>query len=113
MTRTHRSQALMMALYTFLLALGAAMPLIASYQPGLTDRVDSHVRCGGYRESAGAEVQDEERAEQRPRRRVSVTGAPVAPSVGHPVSRSARASRPLLEHAAKSPGGAALDPSAA
>ena len=89
MTRTHRSQALTMALYTFLLALGAAMPLVASYQPGLTQRADAgHVRCGGYRgEGCDVEAGDEDQAELRPRRRVSasVPVARTAPSAPAPV----------------------------
>jgi len=44
-----RSAALLMAVYTFLLALGAVMPLAASYSEGVASRTsESHMRSGAY-----------------------------------------------------------------
>jgi len=70
-----RQSALLMAFYTFLLALGAALPLAASYSPGLQSRhSDAHLRVGGYQERA--EVAVDEAAEQA---QAPVAGRP-APS---------------------------------
>lgn len=63
-----RRSALLMALYTFLLALGAAMPLAASFHPGLTARgPEGGVECGGYARRVSVEQGDEDQAAQRPR----------------------------------------------
>lgn len=99
MTRTHRRQALTMALYTFLLALGAAMPVLASFQPGLSEASPGRVRCGGYRAPAGVERGDEEPAQQPPRRR----RASVAPEARSP-ARATSPSRLAATHGAPSVG---------
>ena len=86
MTTTSRNAALM-ALYTFLLALGAAAPIAASYAPGVAARGDAaELHPGGYRapvevESAcEAEVADEPEAAgtRRPASAGSGEGAPPA-----------------------------------
>ena len=48
-TTDRRSAALTMAVYTFLLALGAALPLAASYSEGIKNRhVETQIRGGAY-----------------------------------------------------------------
>lgn len=69
--------ALMMAVYTLLLAIGAALPLAASYQPGLrADAPDGEIECGGYSRAVQADESEEEQAGERPRRRTVQAEAP-------------------------------------
>ena len=84
---SRRRTALLMALYTFLLALGAALPLAASYSEGIKGQsVESHIRGGAYQrrvEAAATPAADDEA--ERPLERVQHIGAlesaPVAPTV--------------------------------
>lgn len=70
-----RQSALLMAFYTFLLALGAALPLAASYSPGLQSRhTDAHLRVGGYQQRPAVAVEDTAEQAQAP------TAGRVAPS---------------------------------
>ena len=58
----NRSAALMMAVYTFLLALGAVLPLAASYSDGIENRnTESHIQGGAYqrRVEVGANPSDQ------------------------------------------------------
>lgn len=80
MTKTHGSQAptrggiLLMALYTFLLALGAAVPMAVSFQEGMAADGEGEIECGGYRAETVIDESDEDRAAERPPR----SGASVA-----------------------------------
>lgn len=72
--QARKHTALLMAVYTFLLALGAALPLAASYQPGLeAEEAEGEIHCGGYARSVQAdEAEDEEAGERPPARRPAV-----------------------------------------
>jgi hypothetical protein len=98
-----RRSALLMALYTFLLALGAAMPLAASFHPGLMAQApEGGIECGGYARRVSADPSDEDQSAERPRAsRVTVcaeaseldpASSPVAPRRAAPRDPSFRGS---------------------
>lgn len=90
-----KHSALLMALYTFLLALGAAMPLAASFQPGLAAHgPEGAIRCGGHSRPVTVEASDEDEAGERPRTHpitcADATELGLAPSVASPTVASPR-----------------------
>lgn len=79
-TTSRKRTALLMGFYTFLLALGAAMPLAASYQPGMqADEAEGEIQCGGQARVVDAETPDEDEAGERPRRRALRTSRAARP----------------------------------
>ncbi len=76
-TSNHRSSAFLMAVYTFLLALGAALPLAASYSERIESRnAETHIQGGAYqrRVQVRADASDQVGVES-PDRAVQLDGA--------------------------------------
>lgn len=82
-TPNPRHSALLMAVYTFLLVLGAALPIAASYAHGASGQTaQGRIHTGGYqrRVESTDEATDEAQSEARPLRRSDDTTASVEAS---------------------------------
>lgn len=73
-TKTRRKMALTMAAYCFVLALGAALPVVASYGEAITQRTtDGELEGGAFRPEVGAPAAgDEAERARRPRNTAEV-----------------------------------------